>query len=269
MSEEKKKSFNRSMRGYNPEEVDKYIAYLDSRIEQLERENRELEHKLRAVLKKEESSKSGEDEIKTTLLLAKKAADKLVSDAQAQADLLYSTARDNTNRTLYNFRAEIANEAIVLQKLKLAVKDMREVIYKQYLQNIEQLESLAPKSRYEAELMDVKISSYIEAVIEGMKQDVETYSPAPEVPVAPDGDKVTIQRNPEHRASGKYRIASVRDTIKELNKQILSDDPQFDEPGKTVDGETIIPPDSDVSVRKRPAPRKKPRKGDIFDSDEG
>lgn len=267
--EQKKKTFSRAVRGYNTEEVDKYIEYLESKCEELNRENRELDHKLRAALRKEEDSRSGEEEIRNTLILAKKAADKIVSDAQSQADLLYSAARDNTDRTLREFRNQVANEAVVLRKLKAAVADMREIIYKQYLANIEQLESMAPKSRYEQELLDVKVADYIEAVIEGMKEDVEKYSPEKE-PLREEHPEsgITIGRTAEHRSGGKYKIASVRDTIKELNKQILSDDPQLDEPGQTVDGDKIIPPGSDVSVRKRPAPRKKPRKDDIFESDD-
>ena len=233
----KKKSFNRAMRGYNTEEVDEYIDFLSERYEELRRENTELlppqravntvsdryvsteaQDALKAALEKNRESSAEESEIKNTLLLAKRAADKIISDAQAQADLLYSTARDNTDRVLRSFRDSVATEAIVLEKLKRAVADMRSVIYKQYLENIEQLESLAPKSRYEEELLEVKTADYIRAVIEGMKSDVEERKPEEPPKTEPEEDAYTITRTSGRTDAKKYRIASVRDTIKELNK---------------------------------------------------
>lgn len=265
----RKKTFNRAMRGYNTEEVDEYIEYLSERLEEQRRENFELENKLKAALDKNKESSAEENEIKNTLLLAKRAADKIVTDAQAQADLLFSTAKENTDRVLRSFRQSVAQEAIVLEKLKRAVADMREIIYKQYLKNIEQLEELAPKSRYEEDLLEVKTADYIRAVVEGMKSDVETYKPEePPKPEEPAEDAYTITRTAGRTGAKKYRVASVRDTIKELNKQILSDGLPPDESGKLIDGDEIVPKDADVRQPKRELhKRKKPKRNDIFDTE--
>lgn len=265
----RKKNFNRSMRGYNTDEVDEYVDFLLERCEELGRENTELQTKLKAALEKGKESNTEESEIKTTLLLAQKAADRIISDAHAQADLLYSTAKDNTDRVLRSFRESVANEATVLEKLKRTVADLRSIIYKQYLENIEQLEKLAPKSKYEEELLEVKTADYIRAVIEGMKNDVEAYKPEePPKPEKPEEDAYTITRTAGKTGAKKYRVASVRDTIKELNKQILSDGLPPDESGKVIDGEEIVPKDADVRQPKRELhKRKKTKRNDIFDSE--
>ena len=265
----RKKNFNRAMRGYNTEEVDEYIDFLAERYDELRRENTELENKLKAALEKNKESSAEESEIKNTLVLAKRAADKIISDAQKQADLLYSTAKDNTDRVLRSFRDSVATEATVLNKLKRAVADMRSIIYKQYLENIEQLEKLAPKSKYEEDLLEVKTADYIRAVIDGMKSDVEAYKPEePPKPEEPEDDTYMITRTADRSGAKKYRVASVRDTIKELNKQILSDDLPPDESGKLIDGEELIPKDADVRQPKRELhQRKKPKRNDIFDTE--
>lgn len=263
----KPKTFSRSMRGYNTDEVDKYIDFLLERYAALYRENKELEYKLNAALQKSEQTAADEEEIKNTIVLARKAADKIVSDAQQQADLLFSVARSNTDRVLREFRDSVASEAIILKKLKAAVGDMRSIIYKQYLENISQLESLAPKSKYEGELEEPKTAEYISAVIEGMKKDVESVPAEPETET--DGDGVTIARSSGPASPRRYRITSVRETIKELNKQILSQDAEGGV--VTVDGGEILPPDSDIRQPKRAKPKKKKkdRSGkDIFDAGE-
>ena len=266
----KNKTFTRAIRGYNTEEVDAYIASLTEKYEELLRENSELEYKLKASLEKSEEAQAGEQELKKTIELAKKAADKIVSDAQAQADLLYSAAKDNTDRVLRSFRESVAAEAIVLQKLKLAVADMRSVIYKQYLQNIEQLENLAPRSKYEDELEEPSTAEYIRAVIDGMKSDVENLrSEEPEQKAVHDG-KVTITRSAEVSVAKKYRIASVRDTIKELNQRILSGDQTIEESvGEDVSGEEIVPENDDIRQKKRELPKKKKNgKKGIFNAED-
>ena len=254
----KKKNFTRAIRGYNTDEVDAYISSLADKYEELLAENSELEYKLKAYMEKSEENEAGEEEIRRTIELAKKAADKIVSDAQAQADLLYSAAKDNTDRVLRSFRDSVASEALVLQKLKLAVADMRSVIYKQYLKNIEQLEELAPKSKYEDELSEPATAEYIRAVIDGMKNDVENLkSEEPEVKAVHDG-RVTITRSNEISVSKKYRIASVRDTIKELNRKILSgDEPLENGVGEEISGEEIVSEDDDIRQKKRELPKRK------------
>lgn len=258
------------MRGYNTEEVDAYISNLAEKYEELLRENSELEYKLKASLEKSEEAQAGEQELKKTIELAKKAADKIVSDAQAQADLLYSAAKDNTDRVLRSFRESVAAEAVVLQKLKAAVADMRSVIYKQYLQNIEQLEKLAPRSKYEDELQEPSTAEYIRAVIDGMKSDVENLrTETPVQQTAADG-KVTITRSAEISVAKKYRIASVRDTIRELNQRILSGDESIDESiGESVSGEEIVPENDDIRQKKRDMPKKKKnRQKGLFNAEE-
>lgn len=268
-NELKKKTFSRSARGYNVKEVDAYISSLESRYEDLLRENAELEYRLKASLEKTEEAQAGEAEVKNTIELAKKAADKIIADAQAQADMLYSAARDNTDRVLRSFRSSVASEVIVLRKLKLAVADMRSVIYKQYLENIEQLEKLAPKSKYEEELSEPATAEYIRAVIEGMKADVENLRSSEPVTEAVHEGRVTITRSSEIGAAKKYRIASVRDTIRELNSRILTGDESVDGPGEQVPGESIVSDNDDIRQQKREMPKKKKiRKREIFNAED-
>ena len=267
-NELKKKDFTRSARGYNVKEVDAYISHLADRCEELLRENAELEYKLKASLERTAVAQAGEKELKKTIELAKKSADRIVADAQEQADMLYSAAKDNTDRVLRSFRSSVASEALVLRKLKLAVADMRSIIYKQYIENIEQLDKLAPKSRYEEDLSEPATAEYIRAVIEGMKNDVENLRASEPVTEAVHDGRVTITRSPEIGAAKKYRIASVRDTIRELNSRILTGDDMPDGPGEQIPGDAIVSDNDDVRQTKREMPRRKKAKKELFDAED-
>ena len=73
--------------------------------------------------------------------------------------------------------------------------------------------------------------------------------------------KVTIARSAEVSVAKKYRIASVRDTIRELNQRILSGDESIDDSlGENVPGEEIVPENDDIRQKKRDMPKKKKNK---------
>ena len=182
------------MRGYNMEEVDKYIGFVQEKYSEVYRENRELEHKLKAALEKAETVTRDEDEIRGTLLMAKKAGDKIVKDATEQAEFLYSTAKNNTDQALREFRREIAREAVILEKLKRCVAEMKANLYRQYRKNLEEIENLAPFSRYEKELLTPDTQKYLNEVIEGMKKDI-----------ALDEERAELLRMQEEKSGIKIR----------------------------------------------------------------
>lgn len=254
-SDIKNKTFSRAMRGYNMEEVDKYIGFVGEKYAELYRENRELEHKLKAALEKAESATKNEDEIRGTLLTAKKAGDKIVRDATEQAEVLYSTAKSNTDRVLRDFRRQIATEALTLEKLKKCVAEMKANLYRQYRENLEQIETLAPFSRYEKSLLNPDTQKYLDEVIEGMKKDIAEGEERAELQrLQEENSGIKIRRTPQNTLSNHFRIASIKDTIKELNQQILAADADLGEPGTLVQRDFSAPPQGKGRKKRAGAP---------------
>ena len=84
----KNKPFSKSVRGYNPAEVDEYIELLIEKYTELYRENNELERKLKSVGSKLDQMRDEEESIRSTLLNAQKMAEKIVTDANTRADAI-------------------------------------------------------------------------------------------------------------------------------------------------------------------------------------
>lgn len=212
------KTFNRTIRGYSPEEVDSYIDFLCEKFEDIYRENKELEHKLK-VMTEQSIEKSEHDDIKQTLVLAQRAAEKITADAEKNADMLYMSAKNNTDKVLTEFREKIAKEAIVYSQLKQCVKELKESIYGIYRKNIEKIEDIAPTCEKEAELKEPETAEYIKMVVDGMKHDVAVQEQTEQKQT--DDGRIKIRRSFDGGNVQKFRIASVKDTIKELNKKML------------------------------------------------
>ncbi len=212
------KTFNKALRGYSPEEVDSYIEFLCEKFEDIYRENKELEHKLK-VLTEQSLEKNEHDDIKQTLVLAQRAAEKITADAEKNADTLYTSAKNNTDKVLAEFREKIAKEAIVYYQLKECVKELKESIYGIYRKNIEKIETIAPTCEKEAELKKTDTAEYIKMVVEGMKHDAAVCEQTEDEQT--DDGRIKIRRNFDGSNVQKFKIASVKDTIKELNKKML------------------------------------------------
>lgn len=77
----KNKTFTKSMRGYNPVEVDEYIEFVIEKYTEIYRENDELERKLKTAVAQLDEIKGDEDSIRSALIDAKRAAANIRSEA--------------------------------------------------------------------------------------------------------------------------------------------------------------------------------------------
>ena len=76
----KNKPFSKSIKGYNPAEVDEYIEFLIGKYTEVYRENNELERKLHVVVTNLDEIKDEEESIRSTLISAQKMADRIVRE---------------------------------------------------------------------------------------------------------------------------------------------------------------------------------------------
>ncbi len=130
------------MRGYNPVEVDEYINFLISKYTELYRENDETTRKLRATVTRLDELKNAEDEIRSTLIDAKRAANKIKADGEAKAESIVRSAKASCNTILadFNDKVELGRKAIEeLQKDAFALKAELFERYSLHIQAIEKL----------------------------------------------------------------------------------------------------------------------------------
>ena len=138
----KNKTFGKSMRGYNPVEVDEYVDFLIEKYTELYRENDELERKLRATITRLDEIKEDEDSIRSTLIDAKRAANKIKADATERAEAIIQSAKESCNTILADFNEKIELGREVIADLQRDAFDLKRELYARYSEHITFIEKL-------------------------------------------------------------------------------------------------------------------------------
>lgn len=138
----KNKSFSKAMRGYNPVEVDEYISFLIERYTELYRENDELERKLKSTVARLDDLKEEEDSIRSTLIDAKHAANKIKADAEERAKSIVRTAKNSCNTILLDFNNKIEEGRATLAELHRDVFALKQELFERYSQHIQYIDAL-------------------------------------------------------------------------------------------------------------------------------
>ncbi len=237
------------MRGYNPVEVDEYINFLISKYTELYRENDELERKLRATVTRLDELKNAEDEIRSTLIDAKRAANKIKADGEARAESIVRSAKASCNTILadFNDKVDLGRQAIEeLQRDAFILKAELFARYSEHIQAIDKLtdgldESLMPDPdelrRRAVEAIKCSVSEEysesddIEETYDDVPEDMHyTYDADIEETPADSPDTLVVDREPLIPEG-----SSLKDSAKALGKIY-----------KDYDDAVIHTPDSDI-----------------------
>ena len=100
-------SFEKSVRGYKPEDVDDFIESVANDFESLEKDKKDLEEKLYVLAEKVEQYKADEESIKVTLINAQRLGESIISDAKDKAETILREATIKKNNIISSAYAEI------------------------------------------------------------------------------------------------------------------------------------------------------------------
>lgn len=139
----KNKPFSKSVRGYNPAEVDEYIELLIEKYTELYRENNELERKLKSVGSKLDQMRDEEESIRSTLLNAQKMAEKIVTDANTRADAITASIKERCDGIIAKFRAELNDEKDEMWEIRTRILDFKKELFDAYREHIKSLQELS------------------------------------------------------------------------------------------------------------------------------
>ncbi|MDI6602195.1 MAG: DivIVA domain-containing protein [Thermoanaerobacteraceae bacterium] len=135
------KKFKRTFRGYNDEEVDKFLDEIIEDYECLYRENIELKDKITSLNDKLNDYKDLEDTLKNILITAQQTSDEIKNNAKAKAELIVKEAEeraekiiDESNRRALEIKTEYERVQHEMDVFKAKLKAM-------LLAQIEMLES--------------------------------------------------------------------------------------------------------------------------------
>ena len=138
----KNQVFSKSLRGYNPVEVDEYIDFLIEKYTELYRENDELEHKLKTAAARLDELKNDEEYIRSTLVDAKRAANKIKADAEERAEEIVRSAKASCNTILSDFNDKIEYGRETLSELQRDAFDLKRELFERYSAHIQIIEKL-------------------------------------------------------------------------------------------------------------------------------
>lgn len=177
----RKKTFQKILRGYAPEEVDEYIAYINEEYRKLERKNAETERKLVLALKKlEEQQKSeeqlGQQKIDEAYMQAVHEAEALLAEAETSAAHIREAAADEAEKQLSEAetaakqildtaqtdarkaRHEAAGIYDAASEMYEEVTSFRDSLFSLYNTHIENIESIAESAKSYIDGVDGKYS---------------------------------------------------------------------------------------------------------------
>ena len=139
----KNKSFSKSIKGYNPAEVDEYIEFLIGKYTEAYRENNELERKLHVVVTNLDEIKDEEESIRSTLISAQKMADKIVADAKERADIITGAIKERCDAVIAEFKEQMAAEKQEMWELRTRIVDFKKELFDMYRGHIESIKSVS------------------------------------------------------------------------------------------------------------------------------
>ncbi len=160
------REFTKSIRGYNPVEVDDYIARITEQYTALYRENLALTKKLAEAEAKLMTASEEEESIKKTLETARKASDAVMDEAYEKADRVLLSVKTGCEAILGEFREKIEVHQKMLADLKRTVAAFKNELFDSYREHIELIDKLAPD---EIAVPEFSSDEYISHIVADMK----------------------------------------------------------------------------------------------------
>lgn len=108
------KTFKRSFKGYDEDEVDKFLDEIIDELKLLQNENEALKKEIKSVKELESNIKETEETIMNTLVSAQKSSERILREAARKAELLIDNAENTAKQ-----RAEQTEKDLVGMERKL------------------------------------------------------------------------------------------------------------------------------------------------------
>ena len=114
-----KQEFKRSLRGFEPDEVQLYLKSVAEEIERLNLENQELREDIGHLRRDNEDFRGREATLQATLVSAQRMTEDMTAKSRAAADLMMKEARHKAERTLHETQDQLARLEAEISRCKL------------------------------------------------------------------------------------------------------------------------------------------------------
>ena len=138
----KNKTFSRTVRGYNPVEVDEYFDFLIDKYTEVYKSLTELEQKYNSVQSKYDELSNEEESIRSAILKAQKLGEVIVGNAKRDADAKEAELQERCDRILDEARAKVQEEKDNLIRLRESAAAFQHKLYEDYVRHVEMIRSM-------------------------------------------------------------------------------------------------------------------------------
>ena len=190
-----KKKFEKVKFGYNPEEVDSFLAQIENDLRLMQQDLDDSNEKIQLLADKVREYKDTEDDLKNALLLAQKQTRQVVEEAQQKADAIVAEARASVDTVksqalvdsetqLQNITAQLEAENAHLVETQHQVADFKRALFDMYKEHLELISRLPESSDEIVEYVEVEETEETETAAEAADTAAETVAAAAETAAA-------------------------------------------------------------------------------------
>lgn len=134
--------FSKSFKGYDPDEVDKFLDKVTEDYAQLFRENAELMNKIEVLASKLTEYKNAEENIRAAKEKVYRMAQELASKAKAEAAQIEREAKERAERIVIEAKRDCENQRRLYERLQLEVTRFKAKSIALFKSEIDQLNTL-------------------------------------------------------------------------------------------------------------------------------
>ena len=251
----KNKNFSRSVRGYNPIEVDDYIKFLLTKYEQLHEENADLEKRLHIVSGKYEELVNEEEAIRNAVAQAQKLSESMIRSAEKSANDIIDKVNKRCEDIIEDAQIKVEAEQKKLADLRFSAAQFKEMLIREYTKYLKNLRETEIPSVDEVKAEFPTLDAIRKAAMESLIPD-EIIERAV-VSTANDPELVGFKRfvrhgqkrlSPEEKSSRKEERENGVRSVGDLTDEILQSNVDDELPGETKNDEDLLAAAHEMSV---------------------
>ena len=161
----KNKTFSRTVRGYNPAEVDQYFDFLIEKYTEAYKAATEFEQKYNEVKAKYAELADEEESIRSAILKAQKLGEAIVNNAKKDAAEKEAELLSRCDEIIAEAKAKVEAEKANIAALRNYALDFQHKLYGEYVKHLETIRSL------NLDELEASIKSNEDEAFENAKQE--------------------------------------------------------------------------------------------------
>ncbi len=138
----KNKTFSRTVRGYNPAEVDQYFDFLIEKYTEAYKAATEFEQKFNEVKAKYAELADEEESIRPAILKAQKLGEAIVNNAKKEASEKETEMISRCDKIITEAKAKVEAEKANIAALRSYAVDFQHKLFAEYVKHIETIRTL-------------------------------------------------------------------------------------------------------------------------------